>query len=63
MPFVGPAIFKNFPAMLEDNAFDLGLNVEIIGHAGQGIDNRLEHLLVDPGGDRRAGVLRLKNSG
>src|SRR5260370_3395472 len=26
MPFVGPADFKNFPAMLDDNAFDLGLD-------------------------------------
>ena len=63
MPFVGPAIFENFPAMLEDDAFDLRLNVEVIRHARECIDNRLENLLVDPGGNRRAGVLRLENSG
>ena len=49
--------------MLEDDPFDFRLNVEIVRHARQRIDNRLQRLLVDRGRDRRAGVLRLKNSG
>ncbi len=63
MPFVGPAIFKNFPPMLEDDPFNFRLNVEIVRHARERIDNRLQLLLIDRGRDRRAGVLRLEYSG
>ena len=49
MPFVRPAVFKNFSAMLENDPFNFRLNVEIVRHAGERIDNRLQGLLVDRG--------------
>ena len=51
MPFERPALFKNLAPMFDDDAFDLRLNVKIVRHMRERIDNRLEHFL----GDRRLG--------
>src|ERR1700676_1313509 len=61
MPFVRSAVFKNLTAVVEDDTFDLRLNIEIAGNIDQRIDNCLQHLLADRCRNRRAFVLRLEN--
>ena len=47
MPFIEAALFKDLALMIEDDAFDLRLNLETFWHAGQTIDNGLERFLAD----------------
>src|SRR5258707_13192125 len=63
MPFIRSAFLENFAAMIEDDSFDLGLNVKIIWNAGESIHDRLQHFLADGGGDGGTRVFRLKNRG
>src|SRR5260370_9715718 len=63
MPFEWPAVFKDLAPMLDDDSFDLRLNVEIVWHARECIDNRLECFLINGRRNRRTLVLRLKYRG
>ena len=61
MPFIGTAIFEDLALMIENDALDLGLDVETLGYASEAIDNGLERVCADGGWLRLAGILRLKN--
>src|SRR5204863_2245622 len=61
MPFIGTAIFEDLALMIENDALDLGLDVETLGYASETIDNGLECFRADGGWLRLAGILRLKN--
>ena len=60
MPFIGAALFKDLALVIEDDAFDLRLNLETFWYAGKTIDNGLEHFLADRRRLRSACVFRLK---
>src|SRR5438105_15897294 len=60
MPFIGAALFKDFALVIEDDAFDLRLNLETFWYASKTIDNGLEHFLADRRRLRSACVFRLK---
>src|SRR5439155_26634588 len=62
MPFIGAALVKDFALMIEDDAFDLRLNLEALRSAGEAINDRLERFLANRSRFRCAGVFRLKNS-
>src|SRR5438094_8610444 len=47
--------------MIDDDAFDLRLNLETLRYAGEAIDDRLERFLANRSRFRCAGVFRLKN--
>ena len=47
--------------MIEDDAFDLGLNLETLRCAGEAINDRPERFLANRSRFRCAGVFRLKN--
>src|SRR5213596_1174698 len=47
MPFIGAALVKDFALMIDDDAFDLRLNLETLRYAGEAIDDRLERFLAN----------------
>src|SRR6266542_3186173 len=61
MPFIGAAFVKDFSLMIEDDAFNLRLNLEALRYAGEAINDRLERFLANRSRFRCAGVFRLKN--
>src|SRR5206468_12268344 len=61
MPFIGAALVKDFALMIEDDAFDLRLNLEALRYAGEAINDCLERFLANRSRFRCAGVFRLKN--
>src|SRR5436190_9372951 len=60
MPFIGAALFKDLPLMIEDDAFYLRLNLETFWYAGKTIDNDFKRFLGDRRRLRCACVFRLK---
>src|SRR5205807_4087233 len=60
MPFIGSALFKDFALVIEDDAFDLWLNLETLRDAGESINDGLERFLADRRRFRCACVFRLK---
>src|SRR5439155_26774913 len=60
MPFIGAALFKDLPLVIEDDAFYLRLNLETFWYAGKTIDNDLERFVGDRRRLRCACVFRLK---
>ena len=63
MPLVRTAGFENLALMLDYDAFYFRLDVEIVTHPRQPIDNRLKRFLGNGSRLGRAGVFRLKDCG
>src|SRR6266566_413008 len=59
MPFIGAALVKDFALMIEDDAFDLRLNLETLRYASEAINDRLERFLANR---RRFSELRFLTS-
>jgi len=61
MPFVGTALFEDSALMIENDAFDLRLNLEAFRNAGETVDNGLKRFVADRSRLRLARVFRLKD--
>src|SRR5882724_5286761 len=61
MPFIGATVVKDFALMIEDDAFDLGLNLETLRYVSETINDGLQRFLANRRRLRCAAVFRLKN--
>src|SRR4030095_1054204 len=61
MPLQGTTLLKDFLLMIQNNAFDLRLEVKAFRNVGETIDNGLKRFLADRSRLGLARVFRLEN--
>jgi hypothetical protein len=61
MPFIGTAVLEDFTLVIENDAFDLRLNLKTLWNASETIDNGFERFLANRSRFGFTGVFRLEN--